>query len=131
MAVDIKTKLLELVNEIVDNMGGERVVKEWLSIDEVSVMTGTSDSYVRRAIKSGELPSANTGTAERPKYAVSRKDVNEWMESKKGVVSARTLAKLPPSPHYQKALGVLPEEGEVPSEPPVDDHPISSALNQS
>ena len=69
----IERKLDELLRE------EKQLEKEWLSIDEVSALTGLSDDHVRRHVTAGLLPVCNQGTFEKPYYRIRRSDVDAWM----------------------------------------------------
>ena len=60
---------------------------EYMSIKRAVKITGLSDSHIRRAILSGDLPASNTGGSLRPVYSIARKDLTAWMERKKGGTS--------------------------------------------
>jgi excisionase family DNA binding protein len=51
-------------------------------------ITGLSDSHIRRAIHAGQLPASNMGTGRRPLWRIALKDLDEWMERKKGGTTA-------------------------------------------
>ena len=63
----------------------------YFRIREVAETTRLSESYIRRAIRSGDLPASNVGTPDHPTWRISRKDLVEWMDRKKGGTS-----KVPP-----------------------------------
>jgi excisionase family DNA binding protein len=63
---------------------GSRVKLEYFSIRHAAKITGLSESYIRRAIRSGELPASNVGTWRRPAWRIARTELAQWMERKKG-----------------------------------------------
>jgi hypothetical protein len=63
----------------------------YFKIREVTDTTGLSESYIRRAIRRGDLPASNVGTPDHPIWRISHKDLVEWMDRKKGGTS-----KVPP-----------------------------------
>ena len=64
---------------------------DYLTIRSVAETTQLSESHIRRAIRSGDLPASNVGTPDHPIWRISRKDLVEWMDRKKGGTS-----KVPP-----------------------------------
>jgi excisionase family DNA binding protein len=74
--------LLPILNRI-----EEKVIysaSEYLTIKTTAQTASLSSSHIRRAVRSGDLPASNVGTADRPVYRIARKDLAEWMEKKKG-----------------------------------------------
>ena len=63
----------------------------YFKIREVAETTRLSESHIRRAIRRGDLPASNVGTPDHPIWRISRKDLVEWMDRKKGGTS-----KVPP-----------------------------------
>jgi excisionase family DNA binding protein len=63
----------------------------YFTIREVAETSRLSDSHIRRAIRRGDLPASNVGTPDHPTWRISRKDLFEWLDSKKGASS-----KVPP-----------------------------------
>ena len=63
----------------------------YFKIREVAETTRLSESHIRRAIRRGDLPASNVGTPDHPTWRISRKDLVEWMDRKKGGTS-----KVPP-----------------------------------
>jgi excisionase family DNA binding protein len=63
----------------------------YVTIERAAEITTISDSHLRRVIRSGELPASNIGTAARPTWRISRKDLDDWMQRKQG-----ESPKLPP-----------------------------------
>ena len=63
----------------------------YITIERAAEFTDISDSYLRRVIRSGELPASNIGTATRPTWRIARKDLDEWMQRRQG-----ERPKLPP-----------------------------------
>ena len=64
---------------------------DYLTIRSVAETTQLSESHIRRAIRRGDLPASNVGTPAHPIWRISRKDLVEWMDRKKGGTS-----KVPP-----------------------------------
>jgi len=64
---------------------------DYLKIRSVAETTQLSESHIRRAIRCGDLPASNVGTPDHPTWRISRKDLVEWMDRKKGGTS-----KVPP-----------------------------------
>ena len=64
---------------------------DYLTIRSVAETTQLSESHIRRAIRCGDLPASNVGTPDHPIWRISRKDLVEWMDGKKGGIS-----KVPP-----------------------------------
>jgi excisionase family DNA binding protein len=67
----------------------------YFKIGEVAETTRLSESCIRRAIRSGDLPASNVGTPDHPTWRISRKDLVEWMDMKKGGI------KIPPYEQYR------------------------------
>lgn len=67
---------------------------DYCSIKQAAKITGLSDSHMRRAIRSGELPASNAGTQFRPAWRIARKDLDDWLEKKKGGHSVPPRSKL-------------------------------------
>ena len=63
----------------------------YFTIREVAETTRLSESHIRRAIRRADLPASNVGTPDHPIWRISRKDLVEWMDRKKGGTS-----KVPP-----------------------------------
>ena len=63
----------------------------YFKIREVAETTRLSESHIRRAVRRGDLPASNVGTPDHPIWRISRKDLVEWMDRKKGGTS-----KVPP-----------------------------------
>ena len=63
----------------------------YFTIRAVAETTRLSDSHIRRAIRRGDLPASNLGTPDHPIWRVSRGDLIDWMDRKKG-----GPAKVPP-----------------------------------
>lgn len=57
---------------------------ELLAVKDVAVLASLSESYLRRKIYSRELPATNIGTEARPVWRISRKDLAQWLEARKG-----------------------------------------------
>lgn len=55
----------------------------YLSLKQAAALSGLSEKFVRRSVKSGSLPASDLGTPGRPFYRVSREDLDGWMESRK------------------------------------------------
>lgn len=60
------------------------IQQDYLSVVQAARLTGFSYSYIRRAVASGKLVAANSGSALRPIYRIARTDLAAWMEKKKG-----------------------------------------------
>jgi excisionase family DNA binding protein len=77
---------LERINAKLDILieGSEQEAVEFVSIRQAARLTGLSSSHVRRAVVSGELPASNVGSAARPTYRISRTDMEDWMNRKRG-----------------------------------------------
>jgi excisionase family DNA binding protein len=63
----------------------------YFKIREVAETTRLSESYIRRAIRRGDLPASNVGRPDHPTWRISRKDLITWMDGKKNGTS-----KVPP-----------------------------------
>ena len=75
---------------------------EWLSIKEAAAVTGLSATTVRRAVVGRrDLPASNAGTANRPTGRIARKDLDEWMERKKGEAAVA----VPPGSELSDLIG--------------------------
>lgn len=61
--------------------------QEWYSPAGIASIFGMKKRAVLDAIKSGELPAANIGRGEQPKYNIYIEDANAWM---RGKMSRRT-----------------------------------------
>lgn len=59
-----------------------------LSTANATLLTGVSQSHVRRAVKRGELPASNVGTAHRPLWRITLHDLAVWYGRKKGGATA-------------------------------------------
>jgi len=86
---DIQALLNRLAQSIFDRLDRietalTRSAAEFVSIKMASSLTGLSRSHLRRAIKSGELPASNCGTAYHPLWRIARTDLIAWMATKKG-----------------------------------------------
>lgn len=57
---------------------------DYISIKEAAVITSLSDTHIRRAVKSGDLPASNNGSGSHPIYRIARSDLADWMNKKKG-----------------------------------------------
>ena len=57
---------------------------DYVSVKGAVRITGLSDSHLRRAIRAGELPASNMGSDRHPVWRVARKDLDQWIEKKKG-----------------------------------------------
>jgi excisionase family DNA binding protein len=92
---DISSRLTRIEQHLVgtkeEPLGSDR--KAHLSIRSASMLLSLSESHVRRAILKGELPASNVGSRARPLWRISRSDLDAWLESKKGGISA-----VPPRP---------------------------------
>ena len=64
---------------------------DYLTIRSVAETTQLSESHIRRAIRRADLPASNVGTPDHPIWRISREDLVEWMDGKKGGTS-----KVPP-----------------------------------
>jgi excisionase family DNA binding protein len=64
----------------------QRDSTEYLSIRQAVQRTGLSQSFIRRAIKSGKLPASKKGDT----YRIARADLDSWMDGGK-VSPARSL----------------------------------------
>jgi excisionase family DNA binding protein len=66
----------------------------WVSLLQAAELTGLSGSFLRRKIKSGELPAVNASSARRPLYRIKLTDLEAWLEGRKekggNVVPPRT-----------------------------------------
>jgi hypothetical protein len=74
------------IYQAITGMGG-RVQKkraEYLTIEQVAIRTALSDSHIRRAIYSGDLIACNLGSDSHPTWRVALKELEVWMERKKG-----------------------------------------------
>lgn len=65
---------------------------EWFTVKHAAATTSLSVTTIRRAILRGELQASNIGSTKRPTWRISRTDLNEWMERKKG----ETAVAIPP-----------------------------------
>jgi hypothetical protein len=67
----------------------------YFKIREVAETTRLSESHIRRAIQRGDLPASNVETPDHPIWRISRKDLIEGMDRKKGGT------KIPPYEQYR------------------------------
>ena len=72
---------------------------DYLSIKLAAKTAAISESHVRRAINSSELPASNVGSTLRPAWRIARKDLIEWMDKKKG-----GTMKVPPKSELKEAI---------------------------
>lgn len=79
---EMLARILDRIEEIEQRTGG--CEQRFLMIEEVASLTGLSDSSIRRAIRSGDLPAANMGTTSKPRWLVDLEDVVGWIRRKKG-----------------------------------------------
>jgi excisionase family DNA binding protein len=56
----------------------------YVSIKRTAKITGLSDSHIRQAVISGDLPASNVGTTKRPVYRIGKADLAAWLEGRKG-----------------------------------------------
>jgi excisionase family DNA binding protein len=57
--------------------------RRFLSVREVSQLTGIDASLIRKAIKSGELPAIQLSSAANSKMRIDRDDFQRWLERMK------------------------------------------------
>lgn len=90
----MEARILDRIEEIEQRSGGGD--QRFLTIEAVASLTGLSDSHIRRAIRSGDLPAANMGTSSKPRWLIDLEDVMGWIELKKG-----GAPKVPPRPELK------------------------------
>lgn len=81
-----------------DETAGRVPVADYYSIKQAVGSTGLSESHIRRAVRSGELPASNLGSSLRPLWRIARKDLDVWMEKKKGGHG------IPPKPEMKRLV---------------------------
>ena len=57
--------------------------RRFLSVTEISQLTGIDASLIRKAINSGELPAIRLSSAANSKMRVDRDDLQRWLEHMK------------------------------------------------
>ena len=87
---DMARELYARVDKVVRRTGS-KVSSSCMSITSFLIVPQLSESHIRRAIRRGDLPASNVGTPDHPIWRISRKDLVEWMDRKKGGTS-----KVPP-----------------------------------
>jgi excisionase family DNA binding protein len=75
-------RLLHALRHVAGRVGSETA--EYLTIEEVASWTSLSDSHIRRAVRAGDLPASNVGSDSHPTWRIALKDLEGWMERKKG-----------------------------------------------
>lgn len=73
---------------------------EYLAVKDAAVVASLSESYVRRKIYSRELPAANIGSEARPVWRIQRKDLEQWLEVRKGGTTS-----IPPKSQLRNLIG--------------------------
>ena len=58
-----------------------QVRKEWMRVSEAVKQYNLPRHRVYKAIRKGELPAADLGTAKRPSYLLSKKNIEAWLAS--------------------------------------------------
>jgi excisionase family DNA binding protein len=66
-----------------DSTDQTKFQRRFLSVTEISQLTGIDASLIRRAIKSGELPAIQLSSAANSKMRVDRDDLQRWLERMK------------------------------------------------
>ena len=64
----------------------------YLSIKRAANVTTLSESHLRRAVRSGDLPASNVGSLAHPIWRIKREDIEGWMKRRSGGVQ-----KIPPN----------------------------------
>jgi excisionase family DNA binding protein len=85
----VEAEMLVRLERIEDKLDGvaekSKPAPDYSSIKQAARITGLSDSHIRRAVVSGELPASNIGSsASHPIYRIALKDLHDWMNNKKG-----------------------------------------------
>lgn len=99
-------RMEEKLESLLKDRPNGSIAAEYVSIKQGAKMTELSESHIRRAVRSGELPASNAGTRWHPVWRIARTDLAAWMEKKKGGIN------VPPRPNLKELVSRhLPDLG--------------------
>lgn len=75
---------LDRIEEKLESKKGAVPEAEFVSVKQAAAITQLSESHLRRALWSRELPAANAGTPAHPLWRISRKDLMGWLKARVG-----------------------------------------------
>jgi excisionase family DNA binding protein len=89
------TRLKKMVEQVASaqeklNEALARPRQEYLSLDEVSVITGRSKKHISRLVQAGKLPASDIGLGDTACYCISRADLSAFMQQ------SRSGGRVPP-----------------------------------